>query len=31
MTPRYLEMMTDMAVRYHVNIVGGSNFVRRGR
>lgn len=27
-TPRYLEMMTDMAVRYHVNIIGGSNFVQ---
>jgi predicted amidohydrolase/ribosomal protein S18 acetylase RimI-like enzyme len=26
-TPRYLELFTDLAVRYHVNIVGGSNFV----
>jgi predicted amidohydrolase/GNAT superfamily N-acetyltransferase len=26
-TPRYLECFTDLAVRYHVNIVGGSNFV----
>ena len=25
-TPRYLELMTDLAVRYHVNIVGGSQF-----
>ncbi len=25
-TPRYLELLTDLAVRYHVNIVGGSQF-----
>lgn len=25
-TPRYLELFTDLALRYHVNIVGGSNF-----
>ncbi len=26
-TPRYLELFTDLAVRHHVNIVGGSTFV----
>ena len=26
-TPRYLELFTDLAVRYHVNLIGGSNFV----
>ncbi len=26
-TPRYLELFTDLAVRYHVNIIGGSTFV----
>jgi predicted amidohydrolase/GNAT superfamily N-acetyltransferase len=25
-TPRYLELFTGLAVRYHVNIIGGSNF-----
>lgn len=25
-TPRYLEMFTDLAIRYHINIVGGSQF-----
>ncbi|MGE3174393.1 MAG: GNAT family N-acetyltransferase [Planctomycetota bacterium] len=25
-TPRYLELFSDLAVRYHVNIVGGTNF-----
>ncbi|MCA8974071.1 MAG: GNAT family N-acetyltransferase [Planctomycetes bacterium] len=26
-TERYLEMFTELAMRYHVNIIGGSNFV----
>jgi len=26
-TPQYLEVFTDLAVRHHLNIVGGSNFV----
>jgi predicted amidohydrolase len=26
MTPRYLTMFTDMAVKYNVNIIGGSTF-----
>ena len=26
MTPRYLELFTDLAVRYNLNIVGGSHF-----
>jgi len=26
MTPRYLELFTDLAIRYNVNIVGGSQF-----
>jgi predicted amidohydrolase/ribosomal protein S18 acetylase RimI-like enzyme len=31
-TPKYLELMTGLAVRYAVNIVGGSNFkVENGR
>jgi predicted amidohydrolase len=25
-TPRYIEMMQELALRYHVNIVGGTNF-----
>ncbi len=25
-TPRYLELFTDLALRYHVNIIGGSQF-----
>ncbi len=25
-TPQYLELMTDLAVRYHVNVIGGSQF-----
>ena len=29
-TPQYLELMTDLAVRYHVNIVGGSQFTLEG-
>ncbi|MCA8942869.1 MAG: GNAT family N-acetyltransferase [Planctomycetes bacterium] len=27
LTPDYLKTFTDLAVRYHVNIIGGSNFV----
>jgi predicted amidohydrolase len=27
MTPRYLELFAGMAVRYNVNIIGGTNFV----
>jgi predicted amidohydrolase/GNAT superfamily N-acetyltransferase len=26
-TPRYLELFSELALRYHVNIVGGSNFI----
>jgi predicted amidohydrolase/GNAT superfamily N-acetyltransferase len=26
MTPRYLELFTDLAIRYNVNIIGGSQF-----
>jgi len=26
-TPQYIEMFTDLAVRYNVNIIGGSHFV----
>ncbi|MEZ5988409.1 MAG: GNAT family N-acetyltransferase [Planctomycetota bacterium] len=26
-TPQYLELFTDLAVRYHINIVAGSHFV----
>jgi predicted amidohydrolase len=26
-TPRYLELMTDLALRYNVNVIGGSTFV----
>lgn len=26
MTPKYLELFTDLAVRYHINIIGGSQF-----
>ncbi|MEZ4272004.1 MAG: hypothetical protein R3C68_11420 [Myxococcota bacterium] len=29
-TPQYLELMTDFAVRYHVNIIGGSQFTLEG-
>ncbi|MCB9833099.1 MAG: GNAT family N-acetyltransferase [Planctomycetes bacterium] len=25
-TPRYLEFFTELAIRYHINIIGGSNF-----
>ncbi len=25
-TPRYLELFTDLAVRHHVNVIGGSSF-----
>ena len=28
LTPRYLEMFSELAVRYNVNIVGGSHFTR---
>lgn len=26
-TPRYLELMSDLAIRYNVNVIGGSQFV----
>ncbi|HEX5051865.1 MAG TPA: GNAT family N-acetyltransferase [Planctomycetota bacterium] len=26
-TPQYLDLFTDLALRYHINIVGGTNFV----
>ena len=29
-TPQYLELFSDLAVKYHVNIVGGSQFVIEG-
>ena len=29
-TPQYLELLTDLAVRYNVNVVGGSQFVAEG-
>jgi len=29
-TPQYLELFTDMAIRYNVNIVGGSQFAVEG-
>lgn len=29
-TPRYLELFTNLAIRYNVNIVGGSHFVVEG-
>ena len=29
-TPQYIELFTDLAVRYNVNIVGGSHFVLEG-
>ncbi|MCA8954429.1 MAG: GNAT family N-acetyltransferase, partial [Planctomycetes bacterium] len=30
MTPRYLEFFTNMAIRYNINIVGGSQFAIEG-
>ncbi len=29
-TPEYIELMTDLAVRYHINIIGGSQFTLEG-
>ncbi len=29
-TPQYLELMADLALRYHINIVGGSQLVLEG-
>jgi predicted amidohydrolase/ribosomal protein S18 acetylase RimI-like enzyme len=29
-TPRYLELMTSLALRYNVNVIGGSQFVLEG-
>ena len=29
-TPQYLDLMTEMAVKYHVNIIGGSQFTLEG-
>ena len=29
-TPQYVQLMTDLAVRFHVNIVGGSQFTLEG-
>jgi len=29
-TPRYLELMSDLAMQYNVNVVGGSQFVLEG-
>jgi len=30
LTPRYLEFFTEMAIKFNVNIVGGSQFVQEG-
>jgi len=30
-TPRYLELMAELALRYNVNVVGGSTFVQEDR
>ncbi|MCA9668981.1 MAG: bifunctional GNAT family N-acetyltransferase/carbon-nitrogen hydrolase family protein [Myxococcales bacterium] len=29
-TPQYLELMRDLAMRYHINVVGGSQFIVEG-
>ena len=29
-TPEYLELFTNLAVKYHVNVVGGSQYVKEG-